>query len=85
MLSSYIIATSMPGAEHFQSRIPSIFDLQEAIEGAWRAGIRSQGLVETGGIMGTRKFIGTPECETLLTSFGIPWVFGNFNSRCLRC
>ena len=65
MLSSYIIASEMPGSEHFLNKVPSIFDLQDAIEAAWRQGIRPDGLAETGGIKGTRKFIGTPEVSSV--------------------
>lgn len=72
MLASYIVASGSPGSEHLQGRIPSIFDLQDAIESAWRRGIRPEGLIETGGIKGTRKFIGTPEAEALFTSLEIP-------------
>lgn len=61
MLVSYIIASEMPGSRRFRGAIPSIFELQDAIEAAWARGISPEGLVETGGIKGTRKFIGTPE------------------------
>lgn len=61
MLSSYIIGSGMPGSEHFADTIPSIFDIQDAVESAWRQNIRAEGLIQTGGIKGTRKFIGTPE------------------------
>lgn len=61
MLVSYIIASEMPGSWRFRGKIPSIFELQDAIEAAWAQGISPEGLVETGGIKGTRKFIGTPE------------------------
>lgn len=61
MLSSYAISARIPGSQHFLGKIPSIFELQDAIEKAWKQGIRPEGLTETGGIKGTRKFIGTPE------------------------
>lgn len=38
-----------------------MLDLQELIESAWDRGINTTGKVETGGIRGTRKYIGTPE------------------------
>ncbi|KAJ2900191.1 peptidase family C78 [Zalerion maritima] len=61
MLISYIISARSQGREHFKNGIPSVFELQEQIENAWDKGINSYGRVETGGVRGTRKFIGTPE------------------------
>lgn len=61
MLVSYIIASEMTGSRRFRGKIPSIFELQDSIEAAWARGISPEGLIETGGIKGTRKFIGTPE------------------------
>lgn len=61
MMISFIQATQSPGFNQFTGRIPSIFDLQDLIELAWDQGINSAGRIETGGIRGTRKYIGTPE------------------------
>jgi zinc finger-containing ubiquitin peptidase 1 len=61
MLISHIIDAQRPGHEHFSGRIPSILDIQILIEQAWDMGINSSGRIETGGIKGTRKYIGTPE------------------------
>lgn len=61
MMSSYIIHTKFKGHEPFGNNIPSIFQIQEWIESAWDQGINAQGRIETGGIRGTRKYIGTPE------------------------
>lgn len=61
MVISYIISTQSQGHYHFGGKIPSIFQIQEFIEHAWDMGINKQGRVETGGILGTRKYIGTPE------------------------
>ena len=61
MMVSFIQATKYPGHEHFPGRIPSILRLQDLIEAAWDKGINSTGRIETGGIKGTRKYIGTPE------------------------
>ena len=61
MLVSFIQGTSSPGHEHFPTHTPSVLHLQELIEAAWDRGINSTGRVETGGIRGTRKYIGTPE------------------------
>jgi len=67
MLTSYIIGANAMGEERFRSHIPSIFLIQDYIENAWDMGINESGRVETGGIKGTRKFIGTPEVSR------IPW------------
>lgn len=61
MLISYITKTKSLGHEHFSERGPTILDLQNMIEQAWDMGFNSTGRSETGGIRGTRKFIGTPE------------------------
>lgn len=66
MMSSYIIATDFVGAERFRGRLPSIFRIQDYIEKAWDLGINAQGRIETGGVRGTRKYIGTPEVKSLL-------------------
>ena len=61
MLTSYIIGTQSQGVEQFRGKIPSIFRIQDYIENAWDMGINVHGRLETGGIKGTRKYIGTPE------------------------
>ena len=71
MMVSFIQATQSQGFEHFTGRMPSIFRLQDLIELAWDKGINSAGRVETGGIRGTRKYIGTPEVMRSLSRFGM--------------
>ncbi|KAH6684384.1 peptidase family C78-domain-containing protein [Halenospora varia] len=66
MMASYIIGTCSQGYEFFNDKIPSIFDIQEYIESAWDKGINKQGRIETGGIRGTRKYIGTPDAQAML-------------------
>ena len=62
MLISYIRDAQVQGHEHFkEKKIPSILKLQDMIEQAWEMGFNSTGKIETGGIRGTRKYIGTPE------------------------
>ena len=61
MLISFMQGTNFPGHEHFPGHTPSILRLQDLIEQAWDQGISSSGRIETGGIRGTRKYIGTPE------------------------
>jgi hypothetical protein len=53
---------------HEQTSIP---EMQELIEKAWDQKFNSHGLVETGGIKGTRKHIGTSEAQALLLSRGV--------------
>lgn len=68
MMISFIRNTKSDGFEHFMENIPSILKLQDAIETAWDSGINDFGRIETGGIRGTRKFIGTSEvCNWLGT------------------
>ncbi len=61
MLSSYIVGARVEGTEALGDRIPSIFRIQDYIENAWDMGINASGRIETGGVKGTRKYIGTPE------------------------
>ena len=61
MMISYIQDAGSDGCQTFSGRIPSILEIQDIIEGAWDKGINDSGRIETGGIKGTRKFIGTPE------------------------
>lgn len=66
MMTSYIIGTYSQGYEFFNDKIPSIFEIQDYIETAWDKGINKQGRIETGGIRGTRKYIGTPDAQAML-------------------
>ncbi len=73
MLSSYIVNAKSRGHEKLNNAVPSIFQIQEWIEAAWDQGINAQGRLETGGIKGTRKYIGTPEvCISCALSSTIP-------------
>ncbi|KAG5917562.1 hypothetical protein E4U42_007200 [Claviceps africana] len=58
------------GNEQVQTVPP--LGIQDFIERAWDMGFNSNGRLETGGIKGTRKFIGTPEAQALFKSFSIP-------------
>lgn len=82
MLSSYIVGAHVEGAEVLDNRIPSIFRIQDYIENAWDMGINASGRVETGGIKGTRKYIGTPEVRSL-TQIGILISFLPYSSHVL--
>ncbi|KAI9891294.1 MAG: hypothetical protein M1814_002807 [Vezdaea aestivalis] len=63
MMISYIQASQCRGSEAFPERIPGVLELQDIIENAWSVGINSASMIETGGIKGTRKYIGTPEAQ----------------------
>jgi hypothetical protein len=52
-------------------RVPSIHNIQLAIEKAWSEGFDRDGAAQLKGVLGTTKWIGTTECYTLLTYFGI--------------
>lgn len=73
MLVSYIQHSKSPGHEHFPGSTPTILTLQDMIEQAWDMGFNSTGRIETGGIRGTRKYIGTPEVsirQNLIHTYG---------------
>lgn len=61
MMISYIRDARSEGHRKFPGRLPSVIKLQDMIEDAWEQGFNSIGKIETGGIRGTRKYIGTPE------------------------
>lgn len=44
----------------------TVVDIQELIETAWTDGFNAHGRIETGGIKGTRKHIGTSEVSNSL-------------------
>ncbi|PLN75900.1 DUF1671-domain-containing protein [Aspergillus taichungensis] len=71
MLISYIKECHCPGHEYFPGPSPTILQLQDMIERAWDLGFNSVGRLQTGGIRGTRKFIGTPEAQALFSCLGI--------------
>ncbi|EGU87259.1 hypothetical protein FOXB_02241 [Fusarium oxysporum f. sp. conglutinans Fo5176] len=72
MLTSNIISAQREGSNHFGRTFPSIFQIQDLIENAWDMGINAQGRAETGGVKGTRKYIGTPEAQAVFLSLEIP-------------
>lgn len=81
MLSSYIIGSEFEGSHHFGGKLPSIFQIQEFIEDAWDKGINKQGRVETGGVRGSRKYIGTPEAQAMFVSLGVPCEAQGFKNK----
>lgn len=66
MMISYIQAAFPRGSHPFEGRIPSILRLQDWIEEGWDKGININARLETGGIKGTRKYIGTSEVSCAL-------------------
>ncbi|KAI1261279.1 peptidase family C78-domain-containing protein [Xylariaceae sp. FL1019] len=80
MLSSYLIGANITGAEDIGHEIPSIFQIQDYIETAWDMGINASGRIETGGVRGTRKYIGTPEAQAMFTALQIPCEAQGFKS-----
>ncbi|KAK6349644.1 hypothetical protein TWF696_005926 [Orbilia brochopaga] len=85
MLASYCQKNHVPGCERlFGERIPSIIQIQQWIENAWDMGINAHARAETGGILYTRKYIGSSEVEAMFTSFGtstIPRQFSEPNQQ----
>ena len=81
MLISFILGSASESQDPaFTNGIPSILTLQDMIEEAWEHGFNSEGRIETGGIRGTRKHIGTPEAQALFKSLGIPCQVRRFES-----
>ncbi|KAI0434635.1 peptidase family C78-domain-containing protein [Xylaria sp. FL1042] len=80
MLSSYIVGARVEGAEVLGNKVPSIFRIQDYIENAWDMGINASGRIETGGVKGTRKYIGTPEAQAMFISLKIPCEAEGFKS-----
>ena len=73
MLVSYIRSRKgAAGHLRFSGKLPTIIQLQDMIENAWSHGFNSNGKLETGGIRGTRKHIGTSEAQALFQSMKIP-------------
>ena len=71
MQISYLSCVRPSECEAFGVGVPSILRLQDYIEEAWDRGINARGRIETGGIRGTRKHVGTLEAQALFKRFGI--------------
>ena len=71
-LLSYLRGCSTAPKHHrYATHLPNILEIQDIIEEGWRAGINSKALLQTGGIRGTRKYIGTSEAETCLKTLNV--------------
>ncbi|KIM94993.1 hypothetical protein OIDMADRAFT_134716 [Oidiodendron maius Zn] len=81
MLSSYINGVESQGYQCFDGKVPTIFEIQDYIEYAWDLDINSQGRIETGGIRGTRKYIGTPDAQAMFCSLEIACEAQAFKSK----
>ncbi|TKA68457.1 hypothetical protein B0A55_07719 [Friedmanniomyces simplex] len=68
MVLSYRQAT---GALPAMRQTPNILQIQDTIEQAWSNDILSHGRTETGGVRGTRKWIGTSEAAAYFTQLGV--------------
>lgn len=72
MMLSFVLGTKQPGYQRIppparkdtKDGIPGILEIQRMIERAWDMGFNSHARMQTGGIEGTRKYIGTPEVPT---------------------
>lgn len=73
MMLSYLHGCSTaPKRPEYVSQLPNIIELQDMVENAWSQGINGHSKLETGGIRGTRKFIGTSEVEACFRYLGLP-------------
>lgn len=68
MLISYLHVAETDGLDILASGVPTVQEIQDMIEDAWDQGFNESGRVQTGGIRGTRKHIGTPEVCTMLSN-----------------
>ncbi|THW37693.1 DUF1671-domain-containing protein [Aureobasidium pullulans] len=73
MLVSYLQGTKARDHERFGKNLPGVLRLQEMIEEAWDDGNDVLARQETGGILNTRKWIGTPEVESLCLHLNLPY------------
>ncbi|KAF2142903.1 uncharacterized protein K452DRAFT_12731 [Aplosporella prunicola CBS 121167] len=81
MLVSYIQGAKAQGHDRFTAGTPNILKLQDMVEDAWDKGISEIAREQTGGIRGTRKYIGTPEVEAVLRSLEIDHGIQMFTDR----
>ena len=55
-------------SSQFFKRMPNILDIQNAITQGWQQGINADGLKKTGGLSGTRKWVGAIDTDTFFRS-----------------
>ncbi|KAF1813293.1 hypothetical protein P152DRAFT_395122 [Eremomyces bilateralis CBS 781.70] len=82
VMLSYIQNARSKGYKELRRRgfdmTPGILDLQDMIEEAWDKGFCSFGRKETGGVKGTRKWIGTSELAAVLTLLNVDFTPESF-------
>lgn len=71
MLLSFIQGSQADGHERLGTRLPNIIDLQKLIEKDWDNNPCLSQRTQTGGILNTRKWIGTLEVEALFRSLNL--------------
>ena len=59
------------GTSRAAPQLPNVLELQETIEQAWKDGSFAHCRTETGGILGTRKWIGTSEAVAYFEQIGV--------------
>ena len=71
--SVQMVLTYLQASGHLpdMQQLPDVLAMQDTIEQAWNNGVCSYGRTETGGVRGTRKWIGTSEAAAFLTQIGI--------------
>ncbi|KAJ9628595.1 hypothetical protein H2203_002496 [Taxawa tesnikishii (nom. ined.)] len=80
MMYSYMQSALVDGRRRFGDTVPGVLQLQDMIERAWDQGIHPNGRTETGGVKGTRKWIGTPEALTILEYLQVAVDVRQFNT-----
>ncbi|KAI4723341.1 DUF1671-domain-containing protein [Aureobasidium sp. EXF-10727] len=71
MLVSFIQGTKARDHERFGKSLPGVLQIQDLIENAWDHDPNNLGRQETGGIRNTRKWIGTPEAQSICKHLNI--------------
>lgn len=72
VLSQLNTVQSPTSHAHSRSAIlPNVLEIQDTIEQAWDADVCPYGRIETGGVRGTRKWIGTHEALAYFTFTGV--------------
>ena len=80
MLLSHLQASRRAsGIQLLPELLPNVLQIQDTIEQAWSDDVCSYGKIETGGIRGTRKWIGTSEALAYFTQIGV-----NAEALCFR-
>jgi len=76
MLCSYLKDIARDG-----SLLPNVIEIQTTIEQAWDNGICAYGRIESGGLRGTRKWIGTHDAVAYFTQIGVTTQASSFKEE----